>query len=170
VNGAACTLPRQSSLGYQINHLARLMAQALRRRIAPLGVVPGQFAQLLALYEQDGLSQRELCARVRIEQPTMANTLQRMERDGLIRRLPDPADGRRSAVMLTERARDLEDDLVGAARSINSEATRNLGDDELASFMDTLARIIGNLEAAPERPGANVAGGATGLSPPLPPE
>lgn len=165
------TLPRQSSLGYQINHLARLMAQALRERIAPLGVVPGQFAQLLALYEQDGLSQRELCERVRIEQPTMANTLQRMERDGLIRRLPDPADGRRAAVMLTGRARDLQEDLVGAARTVNSEATRNVGDDELATFMGTIARIIDNLEAAPERRSTSLAVGSTpGLSPPRPPE
>lgn len=171
MNDGSSTLPRQSSLGYQINHLARLMAQALRERIAPLGVVPGQFAQLLALYEQDGLSQRELCERVRIEQPTMANTLQRMERDGLIRRLPDPADGRRAAVMLTGRARDLEDDLVGAARSINSEATRNIGDDELVSFMEVLSRIIDNLGPAPEWRSASRAVGSTqGPSPPPPPE
>ncbi|HZD13628.1 MAG TPA: hypothetical protein VE196_00520, partial [Pseudonocardiaceae bacterium] len=52
---------RDGSLGYQINHLGRLLAQALHRRIAPMGVVPGQFAQMLALFEQDGLSQRELC-------------------------------------------------------------------------------------------------------------
>lgn len=77
-------LPTRVSLGYQVNHLARMLAQALRERIAPLGVVPGQFAQLLVLHEQDGLTQAQLCERVRIEQPTMANTLARMERDGLI--------------------------------------------------------------------------------------
>jgi DNA-binding MarR family transcriptional regulator len=144
------SLSRQSSLGYQVNHLARLMAQALRARISPRGVVPGQFAQLLALYEKDGLSQRELCERVRIEQPTMANTLRRMERDGLVRRLPDPGDGRRAVVMLTERARDLEDALVDSARSVNSDATKDINDDELAAFMATLARIISNLEANAE--------------------
>jgi DNA-binding MarR family transcriptional regulator len=141
---------RQSSLGYQVNHLARLMAQALRTTILPLGVVPGQCAQLLALYEEDGLSQRELCERVRVEQPTMANTLRRMERDGLVRRLPDPHDGRRAVVTLTERARGLEEALVGAARSVNSGATKGITDEELAVFMATLARIIGNLEANAE--------------------
>jgi DNA-binding MarR family transcriptional regulator len=144
------SLPRQSSLGYQINHLARLMAQALRARIAPLGVVPGQFAQLLALYEQDGLSQRELCERVRVEQPTMANTLRRMERDGLVRRLPDPGDGRRAVVMLTERAQGLQGALVSAARSVNSDATRDINEEELAALMATLARIISNLETNEE--------------------
>jgi DNA-binding MarR family transcriptional regulator len=144
------SLSRQSSLGYQVNHLARLMAQALRARIAPRGVVPGQFAQLLALYEEDGLSQRELCERVRVEQPTMANTLRRMERDGLVRRLPDPGDGRRAVVMLTERARGLEHALVDSARSVNSDATKDIHDDELGAFMATLARIISNLEADAE--------------------
>jgi DNA-binding MarR family transcriptional regulator len=123
------------------------MAQALRTKISPLGVVPGQFAQLLALYEEDGLSQRELCERVRVEQPTMANTLRRMERDGLVRRLPDPGDGRRAIVTLTERARGLEETLAGAARSVNSGATKGVTDDELAAFMATMARIIANLEA-----------------------
>ena len=144
------SLARRSSLGYQVNHLARLMAQALRTEISPLGVVPGQFAQLLALYEEDGLSQTELCERVRVEQPTMANTLRRMERDGLVRRLPDPGDGRRAIVILTERARGLEEALVGAARSVNAGATKGIAHDELAAFKATLARIIGNLEANAE--------------------
>ncbi len=86
---------REESLGYQVNHLARLLAQALAVSIAPYGVVPGQFAQLLALFEQDGLTQRELCDRVQIEQATMAKTLQRMQRDDLVQCNPDPDDRRR---------------------------------------------------------------------------
>lgn len=123
------------------------MAQALKERIEALGVVPGQFAQLLALYEQDGLTQAELCERVRIEQPTMASTLNRMERDGLIRRVPDPADRRRARVMLTTQARRLEGDLVSAARGVNSAATRGLSDGEVAALMRTIAQVIDNLEA-----------------------
>ncbi len=144
---SAVPLERSTSLGYQVNHLARLMAQALKERIEALGVVPGQFAQLLALYEQDGLTQAELCERVRIEQPTMASTLNRMERDGLIRRVPDPADRRRARVMLTTQARRLEGDLVSAARGVNSAATRGLSDGEVAALMRTIAQVIDNLEA-----------------------
>jgi DNA-binding MarR family transcriptional regulator len=140
-------LPRRSSLGYQVNHLARLMAQALHARISPLGVVPGQFAQLLALFEKDGLTQSELCEQVRIEQPTMARTLARMERDGLVRRIPDPADGRRASVLLTDRARRLEGDLVDSARNVNRAATKGIGEEELATFMDLMGRIIDNLES-----------------------
>jgi DNA-binding MarR family transcriptional regulator len=147
-DGENGTLARRSSLGYQVNHLARLLAQALRRRTESVGVVPGQFAQLLALYEQDGLTQRELCERVRIEQPTMAVTLKRMERDGLVERVADPNDGRRSRVLLTARSRRLEKRLTGAARDVNAVATEGLTDAEVESFMATLDRLIANLEAA----------------------
>ncbi|MFI6321897.1 MarR family winged helix-turn-helix transcriptional regulator [Nonomuraea sp. NPDC050556] len=140
-------LPRYESLGYQVNHVARLFAQALAAGIGPHGVVPGQFAQLLALFEQDGLSQRELCDRVRIEQATMANTLKRMERDGLVRCLPDAHDRRRIRVFLTDRARAIQDDLVNAARAVNDAATKGFTDAEVAIYLRMTARIIDNLQA-----------------------
>lgn len=140
------SLPREDSLGYQVNHLSRLLAHALRERIEPLGVVPGQFAQLLALYEADGLTQAQLCERVEIEQPTMANTLARMERDDLITRVPDPSDRRRSLVRLTPRAREVQPALVAAAREVNALAMRGLSEHEAAALMTTIAVVIANLD------------------------
>jgi DNA-binding MarR family transcriptional regulator len=140
------TLRPEDSLGYQINRLARLFEQALRAQTASLGVVPGQFPGLLALYVEDGLTQSELSKQVSVEQPTMANTLKRMERDGLIRRTPDPGDRRRAAVHLTERARMLEGPLTQAARDINAAATRELGPEERQALLQTLARLIDALE------------------------
>ncbi|WP_369250097.1 MarR family winged helix-turn-helix transcriptional regulator [Streptomyces sp. R41] len=140
-------LPRETSLGYQINHLARLLERALRLRIERHGVVPGQFAQLLALYEQEGLTQRELCDRVQIEQPTMAYTLQRMERDGLIHRVPDPRDRRQAQVLLSERARELQEPLIAAAHEVNHLATGGLDASETATLLSMIARVIENLES-----------------------
>ena len=144
-------LDRRSSLGYQVNHLARLLEQGLRTRTVAHGVVPGQFAQLLALYEQEPLTQRELCDRVQIEQSTMAYTLQRMERDGLIERTPDPADGRRSFISLTRRARELQETLASAARAVNETATQGISDDAVDTLMKTVQQMIRNLEAAAGR-------------------
>ena len=81
---------KNDSAGYLINHLARIFAQALAREIKPLGLAPGQFMVLLELWREDGLTQRDLVARLDVEQATLANTLSRMERDGLVRRAPAP--------------------------------------------------------------------------------
>jgi DNA-binding MarR family transcriptional regulator len=144
-------LRREQSLGYQINHLARLFEQQLRIRIESYGVVPGQFAQMLALYEEEPLTQRELCERVQIEQPTMAYTLQRMERAGLINRAADPDDRRRALIMLTPRARALQDTLVAVARRVNDIAARGLSEHEVAAFMSGGRRMIENLTGADRR-------------------
>lgn len=139
-------MDRRESLGYQVNQLSRLLVMALRERIAPCGVVPGQFAQLLALYERDGVTQSELCDLVRIDQSTMAHTLRRMERDGLIDRRADPTDGRRAVITLTARARGLESELVFAAQQINTAATREFSDAEAATSLQLITRMIANLE------------------------
>ncbi len=136
---------RNESLGYAVNHLARQLALALHKRIAPLGVVPGQFAQLLALYEHDGITQQELCEVVEVEQPTMANTLARMERDGLIERRPHPSDGRKQLIYLTNRARSLEGPLTDAAETVNTLATSGLSNIERSTLMRIIATVQANL-------------------------
>src|SRR5689334_21498005 len=88
------TIRRLDSLGYQIGLLSRLFDRRLQEVLKANGVAPGQFAPLVMLFEQDGLTQAELCRRINVEQPTMANTLERMERDGLIKRKADTEDKR----------------------------------------------------------------------------
>lgn len=68
---------REHSLGYTVSLAARLYGTALQRQIEPLGVVPGQFAQLLALYETDGLTASQLAA-LGIEPGTLTKTIQRL--------------------------------------------------------------------------------------------
>lgn len=140
---------RRHSLGYQVNHLARLLAQAIRLRIEPLGVGPGQLAQMLALYEEDGLTQTELCDRVRIDQSTMAHTLKRMERDGLVSRTRDPIDRRQVKVHLTPRAREIQDALVTAASQVNAQALQGMTRSDAERLLDTFSQLIAHLEADP---------------------
>lgn len=147
------TIWRERSLGYMVNVAARALEQALHRRIAPHGVVPGQFPALLALYERGGRTQAELCVDVRIEQPTMARTLARMERDGLIERRPDPDDGRRSLVFLTPRGRRLVPMLQAEADEENAIAGR--GTDPEA-VLAALATIVANLDPRIGRAGRHV--------------
>jgi DNA-binding MarR family transcriptional regulator len=134
-----------SSLGYQVNRLARLFEAALRNRIAAYGVVPGQFPALLALYERDRQTQRELCEVADVDQSTMAKTLARMRRDGLIRDEPDPADARRIRYQLTPRARALEADLAAAGHEVIAVATRSIPAARLAAFEQALDEMAANL-------------------------
>ncbi|MBK1701975.1 MarR family winged helix-turn-helix transcriptional regulator [Thiococcus pfennigii] len=137
---------RDQSAGYLANHMARLFARELQARIKPLGLSIGTFPALLVLWEGDGLTQRELIERLDIEQPTMANTLARMERDGLVVRRKDAADGRVQRIWLTAAARALEAAATAAADEVNDRALAVLSPGERASFVDAMCRIIAALQ------------------------
>ena len=139
------TFAKTQSAGYLTNHLARLFAHALHERIRPLGLAPAQFMTLLELWAEDGLTQRELVERLDVEQATMANTLARMDRDGLVVRRPHPEDGRAQQVWLTEKARELEGPATAAARSVNQAALQGLSADERRQFLGLLGRAIAGL-------------------------
>src|SRR5882757_6917188 len=113
---------RLDSLGYQIGLLSRLFDRRLQEVLKASGVAPGQFAPLVMLFEQDGLTQADLCRRINVEQPTMANTLERMERDGLIRRKADTLDKRRALVHLTQKAKDARAQVMEGVRTVSNRA------------------------------------------------
>ncbi len=137
---------RHRSPGHVINYLARLFAKALYRRIGPYGVTRGQFPVLLVLWEREGATQTELAERLAVEQATMANTLKRMERDGLIERVPDPEDRRQARVHLTPRGRELEEVLTTSARETNAVALAGLSAADTAQLMRLAGRMVANLE------------------------
>src|ERR1700760_3153851 len=87
--------------GHLISLAARSFARLSEARLKPLGFGLGHLPVLVALQDGQVGTQRDLARFARIEQPPMAQMLARMERDGLIRRTPDPRDGRSSRITLT---------------------------------------------------------------------
>lgn len=134
------------SAGYLSNHLARLFAQALNSEIGKFGIKIGQFPALLELWNNDGLTQKELVARLDIEQATMANTLARMERDGLITRKTNPEDARSQQAWLTDKAKALHQPALAAAKSINEKALKDFNEDERDEARAIFLRMINNLK------------------------
>ena len=137
---------RLESPGHVVNYLARLFAGGLYRRIGAHGVNTGQFPVLLMLWEQDGVTQASLVEKLGVEQPTMAGTLKRMERAGLIKRVVDPDDRRQAHIHLTRKGRALEDTLVARAKDTNAIALAGVTAAEAAQFMRVARRMIENLE------------------------
>ena len=133
---------RNESAGYLANQMARLFAQGLHERIRPLGLAPAQFMTLLELWDAEDLTQKDLVQRLDVEQATMANTLNRMERDGLIVRYENPDDRRAQLIGLTPKARELRNAATSAARAQNEVALRDFSNEERAAFIAMMSRAI----------------------------
>ncbi|MGH2428372.1 MAG: MarR family winged helix-turn-helix transcriptional regulator [Candidatus Limnocylindria bacterium] len=146
VRGAGAPRTREfvieESLGYMINRVARSFAQELGDETRPHGVGIGQWAVLLFLWARDGMSQAELARVVAIEPPTMVRTIDRMVRDGLVTRAPDPADRRISRICLTDRGRALRDELVPKAVAVNEANLARLTKSEGRTLLRLLAKLL----------------------------
>jgi len=123
----------------------RLFARALQGRFGAHGVSVGQWPLLLYLWDEDGLTQKELSRRVHIEEPTTTRTLDRMERDGLVRRERNPRNRRQVNVFLTERGQSLRDELVPYALEVNGIATLGMSDQDKAKINSLLGYMIARL-------------------------
>ena len=132
--------------GHLISLAARGFARLSESRLKPLGFGVGHLPVLVALRDDRASTQRDLARFAKVEQPPMAQMLARMERDGLIRRTPDPADGRSSRIMLTEAAKGRLPDAIAVLLQGNHEALRGFTDEEAGLLVTLLTRLIANLD------------------------
>ena len=129
-----------------INSASRALTRLNDRKLKQLGLTYGQMPVLVALSTGNALSQKELAQLARIEQPSMAQLLSRMERDGLVTRAPDPADGRASLISLTARAKAKLPLARAALEDTNDQALDGFGDKEVETLRKLLSRFLANLE------------------------
>lgn len=139
---------RSQSATYLAGQLARVFSRSLQKRATVLGFSPGQFPVLLELWQQDGLTQKQLLDKLEVEQATLANTLARMERDGLIVRTPHPGDKRAQIISLTDLGRSLEANALEAAAEADSALFAGFRIFERELMMEYMRLIIGNSRKA----------------------
>jgi DNA-binding MarR family transcriptional regulator len=138
-------IDRERILGLAANTLGRNITWSLAQRTSRYGVFPGVNPVVAWLMQLSESTQSELSRLVGIEQPTMAVTLKRMERDGLILRSPDPTHGRRTTVKLTAKGRKLSQLMTEAAREVEKLATKGLSAKEIDDFFRITNVMIQNL-------------------------
>ncbi|GJG88902.1 MarR family transcriptional regulator [Gemmatimonadetes bacterium T265] len=135
-----------STPGHLISLAARGFARLSEARLKPLGFGVGHLPVLVALQEGRAATQRDLARVARVEQPSMAQLLARMERDGLIRRTPSATDGRSRRVALTAAAEARLPHARAVLLEGNREALSDFTNEEAAQLVALLTRVIANLD------------------------
>jgi DNA-binding MarR family transcriptional regulator len=151
------TTSRTSSL-QQLSVRLRLALTRTSRRLRQEsgGLSPSQSAALASVERHGPLTPSELADHERVQRPTVARLLARLEEDGLVARAPDPRDRRSALITITADGRAL----LSAARTRKdaylAQRLAALDGDEL----DTLDRAAGILERMLEDdPGTSGAAG-----------
>ncbi len=117
------------------------MDEAMRRELAPLGLDMPSFATLMTLFEQEGVAQTELGAAVGVPSYATSRTLDKMEKQGLVERHPDPQSRRSHRIMLTKKARGLQHDLIAIVGRVNKNALQHLEPSERRQVVSWLQQV-----------------------------
>ena len=139
------SLPFAESIGYQVRLTHRLIQKYLQQRIEPYGVTLGMWYFLRALWNEDGLTQKELSLIVGTMEPTTLSAIKAMEQGGLVVRNRNSGDKRKINIYLTERGQQLKAELMPIAKEVVESASAGFTDREVQMFMQFLAAIQANM-------------------------
>lgn len=129
------------TLGDLLARVSRLVGRRMRMKLAGSGLHHAQGMILFHLWHADGVPQNKLARSLHITAPTATATLQRMERDGWIRRRRDSNDQRIVRVYLTAKSKVLGLETRSSFAELDSELTSVLSEVERTIFMTALKKV-----------------------------
>ena len=135
----------EESIGVWITLAAEAYRKALTEELAPHGFTFRQ-CQVLGYLALDGPAQQsELADKMRVEPPTLVGILDRMERDGWIRRDACSEDRRKKIIHPTELAQPVWETILQCGRRVRARASAGLSPDQLCQLREMLELVQENL-------------------------
>lgn len=133
----------------RLAHLVRLLERQFRRslqsKLKQHDVMFGHWEFLRILWEEEGLSQKELANRAGLTGPTTHTAMTKMEQKGFIKRVVPEGGNSRPVIMLSELGHELEGKLVPLALSTNEAAIEGLSEEEVRQARSLLVKLTRNL-------------------------
>jgi MarR family transcriptional regulator, transcriptional regulator for hemolysin len=131
----------EEPLGRQLAITGRMVRERFDGCLNQHGASLTTWVVLRSVEHEDGLSQRELAARMSIESPTLVHHLDRLEEEGLVVRRRDDQDRRVTRVGLTDAGHRRYAELREVATGVDAQLRSLLTDDEIAILEHALRRI-----------------------------
>jgi DNA-binding MarR family transcriptional regulator len=134
--------------------MAFLLADVLRRirvdfraRARALQITPSLSRLLFYVGRQPGCRQTELAEYLEVTAVTVGRMIDRLEKQGVVRRVADAADRRVYRIHLTNASRPLVTQMRKIAALSTARATRGFSAQERSSMISGLTRMRDNLHA-----------------------
>lgn len=134
----------RDNVGYLLAKASQRWNERLQEGFAAAGypeVRASYGSVLIPLLEEDGLRMGEIARRARLSKQTMTTMVRLCERDGLVERRPDPADGRATCVHLTAKAKRFAPVAERVLAQLDANARAQLGDRRLGELRRALAKL-----------------------------
>jgi DNA-binding MarR family transcriptional regulator len=132
-----------------------------------MAMTGARYTLLMTLHfaRENLMAQNEISRELNVSRTNITNLIDGLERDGLVQRVPNPADRRVSYAKLTELGSALCEKLMPRMTEVMTSATRDFTPEERSQFKEFLYRAQRNIIAT--HPGHYIRGLGVDEPPPL---
>ncbi|MDN3630103.1 MarR family winged helix-turn-helix transcriptional regulator [Vibrio lentus] len=133
---------RQNSFGWMINVVANKASKDFDVELKQHGLSLALWPTLMCLWEEEGITQRDIAAKSKVENSTTTRTLDKLEKLELVERRADPNSRRSFRIYLTEKGKALEEQLVPIPIRLNKELMNELDAEEQQMMIKLLQKMV----------------------------
>jgi len=137
----------------QLVESSRLLRNYIDHRAKGRGTTRAQWIVLFRLRQQEGLSQVDLADVLELQPISLVRLLDRLVEHGLLERRHDLRDRRTNRLFLTERGRQLVDDLDSLRDAIATDVLQDIPADSIQTSLETLIGVKDRIKGLGEHPG-----------------
>lgn len=131
--------------GIASTSIARRLQKHFRE--SGLEITIEQWSVLYHLWQEDCLSQQDLCKLTYRDKPSITRLIDNLEKQKLVKRMAHKDDRRKNLVCLTEAAKALQDVTIDLANQTMDEALTGLSKQEIETAKKVLYRVHENLKS-----------------------
>jgi DNA-binding MarR family transcriptional regulator len=146
--------PVRREILFQLSDVARAMRTFVDQCARGHGITRAQWAVLLRLERQEGMTQAEMAESLEIAPISLMRLIDRLCEQKLVERRSHESDRRANRLYLTAKGRSTLERLVPLGREISGDVLASFSDREAGELLDTLLRIKANIRRAAPRDGA----------------
>lgn len=133
---------RQSSFGWLLNVIAKDAEKAFDAKLKQHGLTIALWPTLMCLWEEEGVTQREIAQKSKVENSTTTRTLDKLVKLGLVERRDDPNSRRSFQIYLTDEGRALEQVLIPIPMEMNKAYLSGLEPEEQETMIYLLQKLV----------------------------
>lgn len=133
------------SLGFILSKVNTKLKNEFFQEIKVYDVTPEQWAILCCLWEQEGITPKELSDLTCKDKPNTNRILDKLIKKGLVVRKAHPVDKRAFQIFLTDRGWFLKEQLIPKANGLIEKATKGIDDNKVTELKKLLNQLYENI-------------------------
>lgn len=110
------------------------------------GLTGAKWKIIAVLSIKEGITQKHIADMLFVEAPTLVSVIDKMEKEGYVRRESDSNDRRNNLIFMTKKSKDIVDPIINSILEIRNMGLDKISKKDMEAAKKVLSQIITNTE------------------------